>query len=138
MSAEAAGSFPRASESLALVFGLVDTFLAQGGIGPSERFLCDFALEELFTNTVKYNPEGAGEIAIRLRLEGGELQISVTDSDAPRFDPVADAPAVDPALPLDQREPGGLGIHLLKGLMDRIEYQYEEPVSTIRLFKRLE
>lgn len=138
MSFEVAGSFQRLPESLPQVFGLVDTFLAQGGLGPSNRFLCDFALEELFTNTVKYNPEGGGEIAIRLRLEDEEIQITLTDFHAPPFDPLTQAPEVDPTLPLEQRTPGGLGIFLLKGLMDRIEYQYEEPVATIRLFKKLE
>ena len=138
MNAESQGSFPRALESLPQVFGLVDAFLAKGGIGPTQRFLCDFAVEELFTNTVKYNPEGAGAIDIRLGLEGGELQISVTDFHAPRFDPLTEAPEVDPTLPLAERTPGGLGIFLLKELMDRIEYLYEAPVATIRLYKRLE
>jgi anti-sigma regulatory factor (Ser/Thr protein kinase) len=135
---EIAGSFRRLPESLAEVFALVDAFVAKGGIHPSQRFLFDFALEELFTNCVKYNPTGKGGIGITLSTEDGEARISVTDFDADRFDPTTDAPTVDTRLPLEARVPGGLGIHLLKGLLDRIEYEYAHRVSTVHLYKKLE
>jgi len=66
------------------------------------------------------------------------MEITRTDSQARRFDPTTDAPPVDPTLPLAARKPGGLGLHLLKNLMDRIEYHYADPVSTIQLYKKLE
>jgi len=132
------GSFPRDGEALPRIFDLAETFLARAGLSGTHRFLVDFTLEELFTNTVKYNASGGGEIGIQLRLEEGELRISVIDSDADPFDLRVDAPRVDPDLPLAERRPGGLGIHLMKELADRIAYDYSGRVATIHLYKKLE
>jgi len=44
---------------------------------------------------------------------------------------------VDVDRPLSERQPGGLGIHLVKKLMDRIEYNYVERRGTTKFFKRL-
>ena len=132
------GSFPRHGEALARVFDLAETFLAQVELPASLRYLVAFGLEELFTNTVKYNAAGAGEIGIQLRLEEGELRITVIDPDAERFDPGTDAPQVAPGRPLDERRPGGLGIHLMKKLADRMEYDYSGRVATVHLYKKLE
>ena len=68
--------------------------------------------------------------------QGWELDLADPDSDP--FDLEADAPKVDPDLPLGQRKPGGLGVHLIKKLMDRIECRYGGRTATFTLFKRLE
>jgi anti-sigma regulatory factor (Ser/Thr protein kinase) len=39
---------------------------------------------------------------------------------------------------LDERKPGGLGIHLIKQLMDRVEYEYVDRRSTTTFFKKIE
>ena len=133
-----AGRFRRRSDALPEVFQLVEHFLAEAGVSEAHRFFLDFALEELFTNAVKYNAHGEGEIGIQLRLLDGELQLTLSDQQATPFDPTAEAPSVDTGLPLGARTPGGLGIHLLKQLADRFEYAYADPVSTINLYKKLE
>lgn len=131
-------TFPRELDALPGVFKLAEAFAAGNGLGERPRFLVDFVLEELFTNLVRHNPAATGAIDIELDLAGAELMILVRDSDCARFDLRTDAPVVDPNLPLAGRRPGGLGIYLVKSMVDRIEYGHQDRVGTIRLFKRLE
>lgn len=119
------------------VFDLVGRFFAGDGSAPELRRTVEFVLEELFTNCVKYNPEGRDGIDISLAEAGEELQVTVVDSDSERFDIRTDAPVVDLSAPLEERKPGRLGVHLVRKLVDRVEYDYDDRVSTIRLFKSL-
>lgn len=119
------------------VMQLVDTFFARTAADPNVRFPVELALEEVFTNVVRHNAVGKGRIRIDLGIRDADLIITVTDFDAPRFDPVADAPAVNVEGPLDERTAGGLGIHLVKKMMDRIEYSHRNRIGTITLHKRM-
>ena len=55
-------------------------------------------------------------------LAGG-VEVTLTDYDVEPFD-VTQAPDVDIDLPIEQRKPGGLGLHLIRRLVDSIEYRY--------------
>ena len=124
-------------DALPEVMQLVDTFFATTAADPGVRFPVELALEEVFTNMVKYNAAGKGRIRIDLGIDDGELVITVTDSDAPFWDPVTDAPNVAVDEPLATRKAGGLGIYLVKKIMDRIEYSHQNRTSTITLHKRM-
>ncbi len=128
---------PRDLDSLAEVMRLVERFFESTTADPRARYPVELALEEVFTNLVKYNPEGRDPIRVDLSMTDGELIISITDFDAPRFDLSTDAPPVDVDVPLEERKPGGLGIYLVKKMMDRIEYSHENRTGTITLHKRV-
>jgi anti-sigma regulatory factor (Ser/Thr protein kinase) len=130
-------SFRREIGSLDDLVRFVEEFFSAEGLDPADRFAVDFALEEIFTNFVKYNPEGKGDIDVSLSLRAGELVLAVADPDSASFDPGRDAPAVDTGKPLEERVPGGLGVHLVQKVMDRVEYRHEESASTVTLYKRL-
>jgi sigma-B regulation protein RsbU (phosphoserine phosphatase) len=132
-----AAAFDRSIDALPEVMRLVDTFFVKTAANPNVRFPVELAVEEVFTNIVKHNSGGEGEIKIELRIRDQDLIITVTDFDAPRFDPTADAPEVDINQPLASRTEGGLGIHLVKKMMDRIEYSHGNRTGTITLRKRL-
>jgi len=131
------GSFRREIAALPAIFQLAADFLLREELDRSLGFPVDFALEEIFTNMVKYNATGTGEIAIDLKKRDGELVVSVTDFDAPDFDINRDAAAVDVDAPLESRTPGGLGIHLVKKMMDRVEFHHQDRTSTITMYKRI-
>ena len=86
---------------------------------------------------VKYNGEGRSDVEIALEVRDGELVITLTDFDTDPFDINIDAPEVDIAKPLSERTPGGLGLHLMKKMMDRVEYSHENRIGTIILYKHL-
>jgi anti-sigma regulatory factor (Ser/Thr protein kinase) len=127
----------RELESLPQVMELVEAFFLKVNVDSKVRFSVELALEEIFTNVVRHNSSGKGLIGITLGFENDEMIITVTDFDAPRFDPVADSPVVDVEAPLEERTAGGLGIHLVKKIMDRIEYSHRDRTGTITMHKRV-
>lgn len=129
--------FRRDNDAISELVRFVEEFFQAEKIDPSQRFAVDFALEEIFTNFVKYNQSGEGEIEVGLNLRGGELVLELIDRDSGNFDIGRDAPQVDIGQSLEERVPGGLGVHLVKRLMDRVEYSHNDKTSTITLYKRL-
>ena len=136
-SATISGVFTRSIDALAGVFDLIESFVAS--IEGGERALqpLQMAVEEIFVNMVRHNAAGAGDIGIDARLADGEIVVRISDYDSPRFD-ITVAPEVDTSAPLEERTPGGLGIHLVRKLMDRVEYDHRGRTSTITLHKRME
>jgi phosphoserine phosphatase len=130
------GSFPRSFDSLEPVFELIRRFFEAHGLPAEERYAFDFTVEELFTNMVKYNASGGGELGVALALRDREVECTLTDPDSPEWDPTA-APDADTEMPLDQRRPGGLGLHLIRRMVDRVEYRYRDRESTIVFSKRM-
>ncbi len=99
-------------------------------------FTADFVLEEFFTNCVKHNPKGAGEIQVGLLLEDNELILSVADFDTDFHDPrQAKRPVLDG--PLEDRQVGGLGIYLVSRMVDQLEYDYLDRQGRITVVKKL-
>ena len=107
---------------------------------PSDiAFKMMLALEEAVTNVIHYAFVGATpphRLSVRLIAEPARLLGEVIDNGGP-FDPLKEA-APDPSRPLAARDPGGLGIHLIRSVMDRVEYRREEGLNRLLLEKRLD
>ena len=129
--------FRRDVDALGEVFALVEAFFSREALAASLRFPVDLAVEEIFTNFVKYNAGAPSDIGVSLRRERDEIVVSVTDFEAAPFDPTS-IPSPDVSAPLAERSPGGLGIHLVKNVMDRVEYEHGERRSTVTLYKRVD
>jgi len=84
----------------------------------------DFVVEELFTNMVKYATGSTRDVRLDVAAIAGGVEVTLTDYDVPPFD-VTRAPDVDTAAPIDARRPGGLGLHLIRRMVDAIEYRYD-------------
>jgi serine/threonine-protein kinase RsbW len=105
------------------IFKFSSDFFASEAIDPGLLSAVDFILEELFTNMVKYSPGGGPLIRVEMAKIDGGVEVALTDYDVEQFD-VTQAPDVDTGLPIEQREPGGLGLHLIRRLVDSLEYEY--------------
>ncbi len=91
---------------------------------PRQAFAVNLCLEELVTNTVKHGVNGAHGHRIRVRIERSDRCLEILYSDeAPPFNPFEQAPEPDTALDIDQRPVGGLGVHLVRQLMDRVAWE---------------
>lgn len=101
-------------------------------IPPPAALLARLALDELATNLARH---GAGStMRIECRASPAEVRIHV-DDDGPAFDPLhASAPDLDG--PVEERRPGGLGLHLLRELSDRFEYERADGRNRVTLTKR--
>jgi sigma-B regulation protein RsbU (phosphoserine phosphatase) len=95
------------------------------------------ALEEIVTNIISYGytDDGEREITVRLGVEAGEMRVAVEDDGQP-FNPL-EAPEVDTTKRLEERTVGGLGVHLVRKLMDGLEYQRHEGKNLLLMKKRL-
>jgi anti-sigma regulatory factor (Ser/Thr protein kinase) len=122
----AARSFKRNLDSLDAIFAFTGEFFVSRGIDTKLRYAVELAIDELFTNMVEHNPAVLEDITIEFqRVENG-LSVSMTDYQRPSFDPTSEAPRVDIDAPLEARGEGGLGIHLVKQVVNTIDYRYEE------------
>ena len=97
-------------------------------------YAVNLALDELVTNVVLYgfeNPAGE-EVCVSISTAGAELLASVSDAGR-EFNPL-NAPLPDLTASLGDRELGGLGIHLVRSLMDHVRYERagEKNVLTVR------
>jgi sigma-B regulation protein RsbU (phosphoserine phosphatase) len=81
------------------------------------------AVDEVFSNIARYayNPE-TGSVAVRIAVDDA-ITIEFEDKGVP-YNPIETA-APDTSLSAEEREPGGLGIFMVKKLMDTVEYRRE-------------
>ena len=92
----------------------------------------DLALEELFTNVVKYATTTRSRVKIDLTKVPNGVEVTLTDRDVDFFD-VTRTAEVDVNAPIEDRNPGGLGLHLIKKMVEFFEYQYLEASRTSRI-----
>jgi anti-sigma regulatory factor (Ser/Thr protein kinase) len=130
-------NFKREIDSIGKIHGFVRSFFTREAIHNDYLHDVDLVVEELFTNVVKYGRGGDSEVEIELGRQNDRLTIRLTDHNADPFDITTQAKEVDTDQPLEERPIGGLGIHLVKKLMDEIDYSYEDGRSTITLVKRI-
>lgn len=97
----------------------------------------NLALEEGFTNVLMHGFPDPGEhnIHVELAFENGSVCLTVEDGGIP-FNPLG-APEVDVTAPLSERNIGGLGIYMVRKLMDRVEYAREADRNRLRMEKRV-
>jgi serine/threonine-protein kinase RsbW len=130
-------SFKRALTALDEVFGFLDEALTACGADAASAYAVNFAVEEFFTNMVKYEPDGDHVVAINVRREANRLIVRMVDTGVQPFD-VTTARVPDLSDSLEDRPVGGLGIHISKELLDSVTYDYEDGQSTITFVKTLE
>ena len=95
------------------------------------------AVEEAVVNVVcyAYSEDQEGDIRIVAQANSQRLKFIITDSGIP-FDPT-EASQVDITLPAEERRIGGLGIHLVRELMDSINYEREDGKNILTLVKKI-
>jgi anti-anti-sigma factor len=94
------------------------------------------ALDELLTNTVSYAlSDDGGEVTVEVELCPDRLIVTLSDSGRP-FDPFGQT-APDTTLSVEDRPMGGLGIHLVRHLVDDARYERRSDRNVVVLTKRV-
>jgi len=122
--------FKRDFNELKNIVKMTETVFQETNMPAGLRNVVDLATEELFVNMVTYNTETSEDILIEMVPHALGLEVRLTDYDVERFDPTAVA-AVDVDAPLEEREPGGLGLYLVMKMVDSIHYEYRNRQSKI-------
>ncbi len=116
----------------------VDGVCEEAGLDMPTTMQLNLAVEEAVVNVMDYAyPAGTeGEVLVDAKVEDGLWQIVITDHGAP-FDPTAKA-EVDTTLPAEQRKIGGLGIHLIRNIMDEVSYMRVGDSNVLTLKKKIQ
>jgi serine/threonine-protein kinase RsbW len=113
----------------------LQAFGASIGLSKKCVFQINLAVDELFTNIVKYGfaDNSLHYIAVTLSHKDGKISIRVEDNGIP-FDPAAKQTS-ELKDPLEHCKIGGLGLHLVKKIMDDIVYERRRGKNVITLVK---
>lgn len=131
--------FRREIDALDEVFRFLGDFVAEAAIDEGAAFTLNLVVEELFTNMVRHNTGGGDSIKLSIELVGGVLHIGLIDDDVDFFDP-AGVPEPPVTKAIGERRPGGLGLYLVRSMVDDLRYDYEPETRRMQVsvFKNLE
>ena len=120
-------------ENMEAVLGFVSEKIADCSMKTQNQIR--IAVDEIFSNIARYayNPEVGGAV-VRIAV-GNDVVIEFEDSGTP-YDPLAKEDP-DVSLSAQEREVGGLGLFMVKNLMDSVEYRREENRNILTIKKSL-
>jgi serine/threonine-protein kinase RsbW len=127
-------TFPATIEEVERIVSFVGGFVSKAGLAADQAGRLELAIEEWVVNLCTHAYAGRdGEIEVAVREGSGELLIEIID-EGPPFDLTASAEP-DLTLPLADRKPGGLGLVLIRRMVDEVRYRRdgERNVITLRV-----
>ena len=121
------------AETLERISSRVEEMGEKDNWPPRLIYLVNLTLEELGMNALTHGLDhGLDELEITIRSETHSLIIEMSDNGDP-FDPLNDTPVPDPNAPLETRPIGGLGIYLIRKMVDDIHYRREDGKNRLTL-----
>ena len=140
MSAKLSLNIERSHDELGRITGAVDDLGHRESWSNDLLFRVHLVLEELVLNIIDYGFDDGNEdheLEVVLISEDDNLTIQITDDGIP-FDPLKDAKIPDTDAPLEDRPIGGLGVHLVRTMMDEVSYRREDGKNHLTLVARRE
>jgi anti-sigma regulatory factor (Ser/Thr protein kinase) len=120
---------------LSIVTDMLDRLGRQRAIPARALMQVQVALDEMLSNIIKYAwPDGGvHEVQLRIRVQDEKIDISIVDDGRP-FDPRRQ-PVPAPPRPGHEPRTGGVGIHMTRQLVDRIDYARIDGRNRVTLVK---
>ena len=113
----------------------IDKTMRDHAFSDEEILDTQLAVEEAITNVIVHGyARGKGEIMITCRTTHGTVEVQIRDT-APAFNPLS-IPEPDITEDIEDRKIGGLGVFLLRQVMDDIIYRYEDGKNILVLVKK--
>jgi anti-sigma regulatory factor (Ser/Thr protein kinase) len=134
-------SIPATDEGIRTALDALAALAASCGLSKAVTWPVEVSLDEVLANVVRHGLEGRGDasVEIEMRLDPATVppvcEVRVAD-DGPAFDPLA-LPEADTSLGVAERPIGGLGMTLVRRLMDEVEYERRDGRNHLRLRRRL-
>ncbi len=129
---------PSSTENLALIREFVSTIGQQAGLDESEVGKLTLAVDEACANVIEhaYGHDATKEVIVRATFDDESLRIDVEDAGR-GFDPQSVPPAELERL-VAERKSGGLGMRLMRSLMDEVRYEIEPgKKNELHMIKRI-
>jgi serine/threonine-protein kinase RsbW len=112
----------------------IEAHLESHAVPPGVAAQLMVALDEIVSNVLDHGGDDGGVLVdVRMKIGSGQVKAEVADNGRP-FDPLS-TPAPDTSLSLEDRAIGGLGIHLLRELLDDVSYLREGGRNRLRFSK---
>ena len=123
-------------DEIAGVTERIEAFGAMHGLTAEDLFKLTLALDEVVTNIISYAYDDANDhqIEIRMDLNGTSVTVRVED-DGRAYNPL-DAPKPELGADIEDRSIGGLGVHIVRSIMDELEYRREGGRNILIMRKR--
>ena len=130
-------SLPNDIEAVPQLNEFIDGIAEEVGLGMSLSMSLNLALEEAVVNVMNYAypPGETGEVNLEVTADAEKLVFVLSDSGKP-FDPTQ-TQTPDTTLSAEERPIGGLGIHLVRQIMDSIGYEHTGGKNVLTLTKRI-
>jgi len=105
------------------ILDLIERFGEENNISPGIINSLNLSLDEIITNTISYGYKDSEShtICVALELKNNVINVKIED-DGIAFNPL-EVPEADITKPLEEKSIGGLGVHLVKNLMDSVAYR---------------
>ena len=108
----------------------VAAFAARADLTDTQSAPIELVVEELAINALTHGGPG-GDVAVVLVIERDRVSIEICD-DGVAFNPL-EAPAPDTTSALDDREIGGLGLHIVTSLAQEMSYKRVDGLNKVRI-----
>lgn len=126
-------TFPATMAGLAEATEYLGLTLDKAGCPIASRTKLMIAMDEIASNIVRYS--GAADFMIEIDFPEDPDAVRVSFSDAGRpFDPLT-SKEPDLTLPVEKREVGGLGLFMVKKMMDNVSYAHENGRNVLTISK---
>ena len=117
---------------------IVDKELRRLGCPLKAMLAIDIAIDELFGNIARYayDPE-TGPATVRVEVKEDPLEVVITFMDKGKaYDPLGKEDP-DVTLSAEKRPIGGLGIFMVKKIMDDVSYEYRDGMNILKIHKQV-
>lgn len=134
---EVATTIAATPAGIADVAALVDDLAARLGLTKDVVADVQVALDEVLSNIARHGARDGRTpvVSVRLRIDADAVEVEVEDDGRP-FNPLS-LPSPDLTAPLEERRPGGLGVHFVRRLMTDVGYSFVDNRNRLVLRRRL-
>jgi phosphoserine phosphatase RsbU/P len=132
MSLKAVLTLPVMRERLNEITDFIEMTLLDEGVEEPDIYPVHLAVDEVCTNIFSYS--GARVVTVVIETTQTDLTITISDDGIP-FNLLM-APPPDLEAGIDERDPGGLGIHLIRNCLDDLSYDYQNGKNILRMVRR--
>ncbi len=123
-------------DALAKISDFIAEQARAAGLDEHAVWEVQLAVDEAATNVIQHGyAETSGVVKVIAGTRGDEFQVFIYDSGR-RFDPDT-VPEPDLVSPLEERRTGGLGLYLMRKLMDRVDFRFNEGENVVMMTKRI-
>lgn len=131
---------PAQLPGVAAVQALVEEACEAADLPPGRAFKLSMAVEELLTNVVTHGAaQAVGRVVhmgAMVQTTGDSVVVELND-DAPAFNPFTDAAKADLDASVDDRPIGGLGVHLVRSMVDEVRYDRHDGRNIVTLTMKI-